>query len=85
MGRRVFIRASAYEIVWIQQEVRIFHLKISIERNQILLVRPQSLELSPTSIKRDKIKKKMTEKMFNTIMVGCADNHTRDTYKLYNP
>ena len=34
--------------------------------------------------KRDKFKKKMTDKCFNAIMVGYTDNNTRDTYKLYN-
>ena len=27
----------------------------------------------------------MTDKTFKAIMVGYTDNHTRDTYKLYNP
>ena len=27
----------------------------------------------------------MTDKPFMAIMVGYADNHKRDTYKLYNP
>ena len=27
----------------------------------------------------------MTEKKHKTIMVGYAENHTGDTYKLYNP
>ena len=27
----------------------------------------------------------MTDKTFKAIMVGYANNHTRDTYKLYNP
>ena len=35
--------------------------------------------------KQDKYKNKMTDKTFKAIMVGYADNHTRDTYKLYNP
>ena len=35
--------------------------------------------------KRDKFKKQMADKTSNAIMVGYSDNHTRDTYKLYNP
>ena len=35
--------------------------------------------------KRDKLKKHITEKIYNTIMVGYTYNNTRDTYKLYNP
>ena len=35
--------------------------------------------------KQDKLEKQMTDKTFNAIIVGYADNHTRDTYKLYNP
>ena len=34
--------------------------------------------------KWDKCDKKMTEKMYKAIMVGYAENQTRDTYKLYN-
>ena len=34
--------------------------------------------------KREKFKKQMTNKTFKAIMVGYANNHTRDTYKLYN-
>ena len=34
--------------------------------------------------KQDKFKKQMTDKTFKAIMVGYANNHTRDTYKLYN-
>ena len=36
-------------------------------------------------IKLDKFKKQMTDKTFKAIMVGYSENHTRDTYKLYNP
>ena len=32
----------------------------------------------------EKFKKEMMDKTFKPIMVGYADNHTRDTYKLYN-
>ena len=35
--------------------------------------------------KWDKFKKKITDKTFKAIMVGYANNHTRDTYKFYNP
>ena len=35
--------------------------------------------------KREKFKKQMTDKKIKAIMVGCAKNHTRETYKLYNP
>ena len=35
--------------------------------------------------KRDNSKKQMTDKKFKAIMVGYAENYTRDTYKLYNP
>ena len=35
--------------------------------------------------KRDKFKKQITDNTFKEIMVVYADNHTRDTYKLYNP
>ena len=35
--------------------------------------------------KRDKFRKQMTDKTFKAIMVGYSDNHTRGTYKLYNP
>ena len=35
--------------------------------------------------KWDKFRKQMTDKRFKSIMVGYADNHTRDTNKLYNP
>ena len=35
--------------------------------------------------KRDKFKNKITDKTFNAIMVGYANNRTRDTHKLYNP
>ena len=34
--------------------------------------------------KREKIKKLITDKTYESIMVGCADNHTRYMYKLYN-
>ena len=34
--------------------------------------------------KRDKFKKQFTDKSFKAIMVVYADNHTRDTYKVYN-
>ena len=34
--------------------------------------------------KREQIKKQMDYKTYKAIMVGYADNHTRDTYKLYN-
>ena len=27
----------------------------------------------------------MKDKTYKAIMVGYSDNHTRDTYKLYNP
>ena len=33
--------------------------------------------------KQDKFKKQMTDKTFKTIMVGCSDNNTIYTYKLY--
>ena len=32
--------------------------------------------------KRDKIKKQIMVKTYKAIMVGYADNHTKDTYKL---
>ena len=32
--------------------------------------------------KRNKFKKQMMDKKFKAIMVGYADNHTRDTYKM---
>ena len=32
--------------------------------------------------KREKIKKEMMENTYKAIMVGYADNNTRDTYKL---
>ena len=35
--------------------------------------------------KRGNIKKQMTDKIYNYIMVGYVGNQTRDTYKLYNP
>ena len=35
--------------------------------------------------KQEKFKKQMIDKLFKAIMVGYANNHTRDTYKLYNP
>ena len=35
--------------------------------------------------KRYKLKNKITDKTFKEIMVGYTDNHTRYTYKLYNP
>ena len=35
--------------------------------------------------KQDNFKKRMTDKTFNVIIVGYAENNTRDTYKLYNP
>ena len=35
-------------------------------------------------IKRDNINNQMTYKTYKSIMIGYADNHTRDTYKLYN-
>ena len=35
--------------------------------------------------KQEKFKKQMIDKVFKAIMVGYAYNHTRDTYKLYNP
>ena len=34
--------------------------------------------------KREKIKKHIRDKTYKVIMVGYADNHTRDTYKFYN-
>ena len=34
--------------------------------------------------KREKFKKQTKDKILKTIMVRYADNHTRDTYKLYN-
>ena len=34
--------------------------------------------------KWDKLNRQMTYKTYNTIMVGYADNHTRDTYTMYN-
>ena len=35
--------------------------------------------------KRDKIKKQIMEKTYKETMVGYPDNHTRDTYEMYNP
>ena len=35
--------------------------------------------------KWDKFRKKMKDKTFKAIMVGYANNCTRDTYNLYNP
>ena len=35
--------------------------------------------------KWDSFRKQMTDKKIQTIVVVYADNHTRDTYKLYNP
>ena len=35
--------------------------------------------------KQDKFKNKITYKISKAIMVGCTSNHTRNTYKLYNP
>ena len=34
--------------------------------------------------RREKVRKQMTDKTYKAIMVGYVDNHTRDTYKLYN-
>ena len=35
--------------------------------------------------KREKFNNQMMEKTFKSIMVGNAENHTRDMYTLYNP
>ena len=35
--------------------------------------------------KREKFKKKMTDKTFKPILVGYVENHTWETYRLYNP
>ena len=35
--------------------------------------------------KQCKFKKKISDKQSKAIMIGHTDNHTRDTYKLYNP
>ena len=34
---------------------------------------------------REKIKVNMKNKTYKAIMVGYTENHTRDTYKIYNP
>ena len=34
--------------------------------------------------KKEKIRKQIREKTYKVIMVGYADNHTRDMYKFYN-
>ena len=56
-----------------------------MEKNRRSLVRSQSLYVLDTSLNETEFNKNMTEKMFKSTMLGYANNHTRYTYKLYNP
>ena len=70
--------------VWKLQAVQKSHLEFSTGKKKIIGLLSEFGRIAYVT-NTEKIRKQMKENTYNSILVGYADNHTRDVYNLNNP